>query len=354
MAQLRDTHKVVLAQMNALGSRDQPASLSYTRMGPLLSKGWQLAADWADIWFEQHPKPSADDLDKLFIDFAPPPAYPEVYDPKTPHLFAMVGSGTQIGVDIYVVEATYETYGSEATSTFFVICRDSDGNFRSKWSVKPLAAKHFPLKDEIGLWAFVGSCAYYCGPLIVQKTFPLTPSGTGRPRFAIDAVQATNGNTLMKQFSIWEWDGESAKPLLIRSYKDYVDDKREIRVLSDQVSIPTKEETRSFSSFGCCAEPRGIWLVRLEPSEVKNLGHRFVQPEIAWADRLLATKRGASPAVLRYLRHAELDADMIDKCKVLHSGQTGDFEISFGEGTTLWLAYRLRNGRPYFTAIRVR
>ena len=58
--------------------------------------------------------------------------------------------------------------------------------------------------------------------------------------------------------------------------------------------------------------------------------------------------------MLKYLRRAELDANIIDKCQVLHSGRTGDFRISFGEGTTLWLAYQIRDGRPYFTGIRAK
>jgi hypothetical protein len=38
---------------------------------------------------------------------------------------------------------------------------------------------------------------------------------------------------------------------------------------------------------------------------------------------------------------------------VLSSGRKGAFEISFAEGTKVWFAYRLRNGQPYFTGVRV-
>ena len=120
MAQLRDMQKDLLDQMNAPGSKDQAARISDTRMGPLLSNGWQLAVDWASAWFDRHPNPSANDLTKLFVEFTPPPAYPEVYDPAIPDHYAMEGDATRIAVDAYVVTSTYETGGSEATSTFFV------------------------------------------------------------------------------------------------------------------------------------------------------------------------------------------------------------------------------------------
>jgi hypothetical protein len=57
--------------------------------------------------------------------------------------------------------------------------------------------------------------------------------------------------------------------------------------------------------------------------------------------------------VLAYLRDADFDANIVDQCHVLSHGRKGTFEISFGEGTKLWLAYRLRSGQPYFTDIRV-
>jgi hypothetical protein len=166
---------------------------------------------------------------------------------------------------------------------------------------------------------------------------------------------------LMKQLSIWKWNGVEAENLSIRPYSLYIDEDREIQISGHLLTVPTKETTSSFSSFGCCAEPRGIWVLRITPNNVQDLGHHLLQPQIHWADRLLAasgakspTAEGlASPSVLAYLRHAGFDANMIDKCHVLSSGEKGAFEISFGEGVKLWLAYKLRNGQPYFTDIRI-
>jgi hypothetical protein len=325
-----------------------------------LSEGWQLAGEWAAAWLDQHSDPTVNDLGKLFVDFSPPPSYPEVYDPNKPELYAMSGSATRIAKDTFVVTVGYGGYSPPEASSFFVVARGGDHHYQTKWSIKPLAERHFHLKDELGLWAFLDSCAYYCGPLVVDKVLPLASTESGEPRFAIDAYQSTNGSTLMKQFSVWRWNGSEARSLIIRSYRLGVDEDRDIQLVGNLLSIPTKEVTMSFSSFGCCSEPRGIWILHIDPDKVEDLGHRFLQPQILWVDRLLAASRVKSPAavglaatsVLTCLKGAEIDVFEIDHCTVLSRGKKGAFEISFGEGAKLWLAYRLRNGQPYFTDVR--
>lgn len=362
MKELIDTHRRLLERMNTRGEDGRLRPFEDAKMRPLLTEGWELAGKWAGAWLDLHPDAPAKDLDNLFVEFSPPPSDPEVYDPKPPDLYAMAGSATRIATDVYVVRAVYEESQSAiATSTFFIVARDANGRFQSKWSVKPLAERHYRLKDEIGLWAFLGECAYYCGPLVVQRVLPLPPSENGQPRFAIDAFQATNGSTLMKQLSIWRWNGSEAENLRIRSYSLYIDEDREIQIFGNLLTVPTKETTSSFSSFGCCAEPRGVWILRISSESVQDLGHHFLQPQIQWADRLLAASRTkspaatglASPSVLAYLKHAEFDGNMVDQCHVLSSGKKGAFEISFAEGVTLRLTYRLRNGQPYFTDIHI-
>lgn len=362
MTKLIDAHRSVLERMNALAKDGKPPQTGDERMKPLLNEGWRLAGEWAGAWLDLHPNPSDKDLKNLFVDFTPPPPDSEVYDPKQPKLYAMEGSATRIATDVYVVTAVYENDTAVATSTFFVVARGADGHFRSKWSIKPLAERHYRSKDEIGLWAFLGSCFYYCGPLVVDKVLPLPPSEKGQPRFVIDAFQGTNGNTLMKQLSVWQWNGIEADNLLIRSYQLYIDEDRDIQLIGNLLSVPTKETTSSFSSYGCCAEPRGIWIIRISPGKVQDLGHHFLQPQIQWVDRLIATSRAkslaaaaslAAPTVLAFLNHTELDADMIDECHVLSHGKKGTFELSFGVGTKLWFAYQLRNGQPYFTEMRI-
>lgn len=365
MMELIDGHRGVLERMNTPGNGGKLRQFDDVGMTRLLTQGWELAGKWAIAWLDMHPNPSAKDLDNLFVDFTPPPTDPDVDDPNLPDLYAMEGSATRIATDFYVVRAVYEESQSAiATSTFFAVSRDANGHFLPKWSIKPLAERHYRSKDEIGHWAFLGSCAYYCGPLVVQAVIPLPPTEKGQPRFAIDASQATNGNTLMKQLSVWQWNGVEAENLRIRSYSLYIDEDRDIQIIGNLLTVPTKETTSSFSSFGCCAEPRGMWILRINPDNVQDLGHHFLQPQIQWADRLLAASRAkspaaaglASPSVLAYLRHADSDGNLgnvVDQCHVLSSGKKGAFEISYGEGVKIWLAYQLRNGQPYFTDVRV-
>jgi len=362
MTELIDAHRTVMDRMNTLSEGGRLRPLDDTQMRPLLTQGWKLAGEWAGVWLDLYPKPSAEDLDNLFVDFTPPHHDPDVFDPNLPALYAMAGSATRIATDVYVVRAAYvASQSANATSTFFVVARNANGHFLSQWSIKPIAERHYGKRDEIGLWAFLDSCAYYCGPLVAQDVIPLPPSEKGEPRFAIDAFQATNGSTLMKQLSVWQWNGTEAQNLVIRSYDLYIDEDRGIQLVGNLLTVPTKETTSSFSSYGCCAEPRGIWILRINSDKVSDLGHRFLQPQIQWADRLLAATGAkssvaadlASPSVIADLRHSEIEMDAIDKCRVLSSGKKGTFEISFGIGTRLRLTYELRNGQPYFTHVRV-
>ena len=362
MMELIDAHRAVMDRMNAQGAGGRLRSLGDAQMRPLLTQGWKLAEEWAGVWLDLHPKASARELNDLFVGLTPPPHDPEVYDANQPDLYSMVGSATRIATDVYVVRAAYEeSQSANATSTFFVVARNANDHFLSQWRIKPLAERHYRKRDEIGLWAFLDSCAYYCGPLVVQEVIPLPPSEKGQPRFAIDAFQATNGSTLMKQLSVWQWTGTEAQKLVIRSYDLSVEDDREIQLVGNLLTVPTKETTSSFSSYGCCAEPRGMWILRINSDHVQDLGHRFLQPQIQWADRLLAATGAkssvaaglASPSVIAYLRHTEIEMDSISECHVLSSGKKGAFQISFGVGTKLWFAYELRNGQPYFTHIRV-
>lgn len=361
MRSLIAAQRIVLASMNRPQGRSTLAPLANPRMRRLLTQGWQLAGEWAGDWLDLHPDPTVQDLQHLFDAFTPPPHDPEVYDPAFPDRYSMAGYATRVTSDLFVVAADYqESQSAEAASTFFVVERQRGGRFVTEWSVKPLAQQHYPKKDEIGRWAFLGSCAYYCGPLVVQQIIALPPSH-GRPRFAVDAYQATNGSTRLKQFSIWEWNGTAAKIVLINSYMLYVDDDREIQFANGRLLVPTKESTASFSSYGCCGEPRGTWTLQVTSDKVRDRGHIFLQPQILWADRLVSAVHSGRPAganmasasVRHSLRHAEIDGEAIGKCDVQSSGDKGAFEIVFGSGAKLWLSYRLRNGLPYFTDVRV-
>ena len=72
MTELIDAHRTVMDRMNTLSEGGRLRPLDDTQMRPLLTQGWKLAGEWAGVWLDLYPKPSAEDLDNLFVDFTPP------------------------------------------------------------------------------------------------------------------------------------------------------------------------------------------------------------------------------------------------------------------------------------------
>jgi hypothetical protein len=288
--------------------------------------------------------------------------------------YSFTGSAVQIGVAIYVVQAVY--FMDSGTGTFMVVARNQAGRFQAIWNIKDLAEKHYAKRDEIGRWVHLVSRAYYNGPLVVNKILPISPATNGHARFLVNAYQSADGGTILAQLSIWEWDGAEAKPLLVESYQ-FAADYGDFRLDGRTVRITTKEDLGTLYSCGMCAVPRGVWTVRITPNGVQDLGHRFLTPEIQWADELLTkiekgedTTNLADPKVVVSLKahteetqaeELELDPSrqrkfswgMLGKCRVLRRGQQGAFELEVDEGR-LRFSYVMRNGGHYFTDVRVK
>jgi hypothetical protein len=379
MSELIREHRLVLERMNAPDQKSNSLPLDNSWMPPLLTEGWRLAGEWAAAWLDLHSKASAKQLDNLFVDFTPPPPRPKYYDENQPTLYAMEGSAVRVGPDLYVVTAVYGTKDIDGTSgTFLVLSRDSSGHFHPMWDIKPLAEKHYPLQDEIGLWAVLDSCAYHCGPLVVDKVLPLPPTGNGSPRFAIDAFQASNGGTMEAQFSVWEWNEKEAKVEAIQSYNHLVDE-GVIHLQGNEVHIATKEPTGTFSSCGGCPEPRGEWTLLLTSDGTTDLGHRFRTPELQWADKLLTTIAAsgdassmASSEVIAAIRgsvdkqrakyppskdeteeeKASVYFGMFDKYKILKRGQVGAFVLKTDD-VEFSFSYEMRGSHPFFTKVNI-
>ena len=379
MMELIAAHRRVLERMNAPENGSQPPQLDDPGIAPLLTEGWKLAGEWAAAWIDLHPNASARQLDKLFVDFTPPPPHSEVYDENRPELYAMEGSATRIASEVYVVTAWYGTEGIDSTfGTFLVVSRNASGHFQPTWDIKPLAEQHYALKDEIGLWAVLESCTYHCGPMVVDKILPLPPTRRGFSRFAVDAFQATNGGTMEAQFSVWEWNGKEANAEVIQSY-NHVVEQGAVHIQGNLVRIATKEPTDTFASCGGCPEPRGEWTLRLMPDGTKDLGHRFRTPEMQWADRLLTTVAAsedasamASPDVITTIRGSidkqrakyppskdESEQEkaseyfgMFDRCNILSRGRQGAFVLKLDE-IEFKFSYEKHGSQPFFTGVIV-
>ncbi len=368
-------HQEVLNALNTFGKNGAPLELDEPQVPELLERGWDLAGNWAAKYLDAHPSPSEDELKNIFDGFAPKPngvkskygdflEYPDYW---------FAGTAIEFGKSVYAIEASYGR--DMATSTFMVLAKDETGHFRPCWNVKKLAKEHFAQRDEIGRWLHLVRRSYYNGPLTVRAITAVRPAASGHPRFLVDAYQAADGGAVLGQLSIWEWTGSEAKPLLIKLY-EYADDEGVFQFDGTTLRITTKESLRTFFSCGMCPEPRGLWTVRITPSGVKDMGHRFLKPEYQWADELLSrfysgqgTSNLANGGVVTALRKkmeeirrenarfnisdSEFLWGMLGECRVFRRGDKGKFELKLDEAT-LRFTYLMRNGKPYFTAVSIR
>lgn len=385
---LRAQHQVVLDALNGKDSAGTPVKLDAPKVPALIKQGWRLAGEWAAAYLETHPAPSTLDLKNIFKGFAPPPhgvksQYGNFLEYKD---YSLQGAAHRIAKDVYVVEASYGI--DFPTTTFMVVARDHTGHFAALWNIEDLAEQHYAQRDEIGRWAYLTVAGYYDGNLDVQRIRALPTATNGNTRFLVDAYQASAaGGTILGQLSLWEWDGKEAHSLLIKTY-EIAADYGGFHFDGQNIRIKTKEETTTFLSCGGCADPKGLWSLRVTPTGVQDLGHRYLKPEYQWADALItaiAAKQDASqmaaPEVIRTLQEIveqsreearKLEEEeakqnpsskpepaatdnyftlgMLDECRVLRRGHTGVFVLKTDD-TELRFTYVLSHGKPYFTKL---
>jgi hypothetical protein len=369
--QLRTEHHRVLNALNARGDKGELSELDDARFPGLFKQGWALAGDWAADYLDHHQSPTAKDLAHIFDGFAPPPhgvksKYGDFLE-YTEYYFD--GRAVRIAPSVYVVQASYGVWFR--TGSFMVLARNDKGHFEALWNVKDVAKQHYSQRDEIGRWAYLTRQAYYSGPLDVAKVLPVQKAATGHIRFLVVGHQGANGGTQLEQLSIWEWNGATAVPLLIEPYW-YAIGYGRLSFDGRTITIHEKESVGMAASCGSCPEPGCVWKVRISPTGVENLGHRFLKPEYQWADELFSkVERGESTAGMAAepVRAAieskvqELKTDnadsasddlywgMLDGCRVLSRGPRGAFIVSLDE-LDIRLEYNLRQGRPYFTKVK--
>jgi len=330
---------------------------------------------WAAEYFETHHAPSPKDLERVFDGFAPDPHGVKSSDGNflEYHDYNFSGSTVKIGPAIYVAQGCY--WMDNSTCGFLVVARARNGHFQALWNIKDLAEKHFAQRDEIGRWVFLVRLAYYNGPLAIKEVLPLPPAANGHARFLVDAYQSAEGGTAPAQLSIWEWDGAEAKPLLVKAYQ-YARDYRSFHFDGRTIRIATKEELQILHACGMCPEPRAVWTIRITPDGVRDLGRWFQDPEIEWADELLAridkgketndlAAASVVTAVKNYIkkelaedavRESSLGKDftwgMLEGCRIVSRGRQGAFVVSVDVGQ-LRFSYVMRMGKPYFTKVQI-
>ncbi len=370
---LRIDHDRVLNELNTSGKSGSPIELDDPRTPALLENGWLLAGQWAALYLNTHGSMTADQLKEIFEGFAPAPngVKSKFGDFLEYHSYAFAGTAIRIAPSVYVIQSCY--WKDFATGDFLVVARGKDGSLQPLWNIKDVAKQHYPERDEIGRWVHLTRRAYYNGPLDVKRIIPVAPAKSGHPRFIVDAVQEADGGTALGQLSVWEWTGTEALPLLIKTY-EYAWDTGSFHFNGNTVRIKTKEEPLSYFSCGECSDPKGIWTLRITPEGVEDLGHRFVDPEMQWADDLLSTVGNgkdasgiAGPQVIQEIKSAitEIAKESAEPGKAeesnpyvwgmfagFHRIGKDIFAIAFDEAR-MRFTYALRSGKPYFTHIRI-
>ena len=115
----------------------------------------------------------------------------------------------------------------------------------------------------------------------------LPDGAAGERRFWVRGVYAQQaGETESGQLSFWTWDGLRATPRLVRVFGFKIELDEGPTVAGDRVSLPIKEDYRSFLTCGACAGRQRVWTFRLTGDGVRDLGKQSLVPELDLVDTL--------------------------------------------------------------------
>lgn len=242
-----------------------------------LNRSWTLVAHWTAHYLDTHPSASARDVHHAIGSLNRAATCP-----KCSAAYRLDGNAVQLIAGkraVWVVSASFARAG-----TFFVLARDTSGSFKLRWSIKDLAAHHETTHDEIGYWAS-NAFSWGDGPL-VGRVGPIVSSRAGKPRFAVDAhAAAIAGGTFNNQISVWEWDGQNAAPLFIKSYAASFDTPPN-RFATGRITVYAKDDYKSFSTCGACPDPEVSWQIRITSDEVTSTAPVWTNKELAACDEL--------------------------------------------------------------------
>lgn len=310
-----------------------------SRTSELLDREWSLTGAWVARYLDTHPASNPEQLGA---------AIHELYSGLECH-------AVELDRDTYVVATREGELG-----TFFVISQ-AGGMFKVAWHVKDAAMAHPQHAHAVERWSARGAR----GGGLFGTVGVLPRNEKGNPRFYIDATHAqAMGATVGAQLSIWEWNGESASPILIRDYAYMIDTPGSGASFErDLLRIRTKGEFKTFFSCGGCSEPQVEWRLRITAAKVIDLGRYPLVPELSAVDevyyriqRRMAMNDVATPAVETVLKSIIRDIrtdpavrddyaplGMLMDWKVLHSARDAKLCLSLdGTGRLLFKLVPIR------------
>ena len=260
---------------------------------------WSIVGEWSAAYLDGHQYASAEELRTRIRAVA---SLVETNDPDHHLALAVRPLETAAGRDFLIAA------GWAREETFMVI-GPRDGSHQTLWSIanarRTLSAES-AAAEELKRWTDSSSGD---APISISAIELLPPNG-GRPRFYVDALNLPQiGLSRDAQISIWEWTGERAECLFIKSYPSHANTHR-VTSAGNRLEIEVTPRPKTFHSCGSCAPLlQARWTLMVETHGVRDEGFDDQTAEILLVDQVIHNavnghdlKGIASPDVGRRLR----------------------------------------------------
>lgn len=273
LAELKSEYESVTAQLQKHLVHDFWIDDSQESPG-LLARQWTLAGELVAAWLNAHPGAGSEGVGKALreIDAANESQY--------------LGLGDE----------TFFVPSPSDVGNVFIVAK-MDGQYRLAWSTAQPQDSHGEQAEILAAWrpenAREGGRGPYwaasgsAGSVLPVQMGLLPADAQGHPRFYIHGMYAQGaGGTTGAQVSLWLWDGRTARPLIVRDYTEMIDQAVAARVEGNLLKVQEKKSFRTFFSCGQCEERQTVWIVRLTPEGIEDLGETSMVPELDVIDEL--------------------------------------------------------------------
>jgi hypothetical protein len=316
---------------------------------------WGLTQAWTAEYLNAHPQASAREI---LADLAPLAKAGDL----SPSVVRLKGDAVVVSLD------------SSFQGTVFVVSRTPPQPFAVTWDIRTQPTIQWP---DASMMPWVDTIPGVHGGPLGGRVLALPPTGSGRPRFLIEAIEHSGmGLEVPGQLSVWEWTGSEAVPEFVQGY--LTTGGLSARLQGNRLRVRTKEELQRIYTCGSCDDPQGTWTLRITPDGVVDLGHVFDDPLLKFVDDLLdrvvrrqdASSLASRSARARLVKIADAErADerrygfewwdsprfgMIDSWKVRVDSKRANRRVIDLQTDNVHLLFTLarRAGKPYVTAVQ--
>lgn len=277
----------------------------------LVARHWALSREWVTVWMDAHPMEGLEGAKKALAVIAP----------------SELAQSVPLDQDSVLVQAP------GAIGNVFIVTR-ANGRHRVAWSIDRTGDQPGQLSEALAKWraesagSFDGSKrrsgAGPTGPLVPALGL-LPQDRQGRARFYIDAAYAqAAGGSGTKQISLWIWDGQAARALIVRDYRVSWFQSKLTSLEGDLLKVHEKGQFRMFSSCAGCEERQVDWILRVTPDGLEDLGETSSTPQMDAVDEMFyRLTRGESAATVA--TPAAIDA----ATSILEEARKSDPQMNF-------------------------